>query len=52
MDFLAFDTLVPKPFLHQYVSLLLENRRLLFCGPNLSGKTFLAKKLARHLVLR
>lgn len=52
MDSLAFETLIPKSIVQRYVSLLLEHRRIILCGPSGTGKTYLAQKLAEHLVLR
>ena len=52
MDSLAFETMIPKSIVQRYVSLLLEHRRIILCGPSGTGKTYLAQKLAEHLVLR
>ncbi|XP_062586338.1 neuron navigator 3-like isoform X4 [Saccostrea cucullata] len=52
VDSLAFETLIPKSIVQRYVSLLLEHRRIILCGPSGTGKTYLAQKLAEHLVLR
>lgn len=52
LDALAFDTLIPKTVLHRYVSLLLEHRLIILCGPSGTGKTYLANKLAKHLIVR
>lgn len=52
VDALAFETLIPKTILQRYVSLLLEHRRIILCGPSGTGKTYLADKLAEYLVLR
>jgi len=51
VDSLAFETLVPKQILHNYVTLLTEHRRVIFCGPTGTGKTYLARRLAQHLVV-
>ena len=51
-DALAFETLIDKSKIQKYISLLTEHRRILFCGPEGTGKTYLANKLAEHLVLR
>lgn len=52
VDSLAFETLIPKSIIQRYVSLLLEHRRIILCGPSGTGKTYLAQKLSEHLVLR
>ncbi|KAK7107389.1 hypothetical protein V1264_015327 [Littorina saxatilis] len=52
VDSLAFETMIPKSIIQRYVSLLLEHRRIILCGPSGTGKTYLAQKLAEHLVLR
>ncbi|KAJ8413043.1 hypothetical protein AAFF_G00106250 [Aldrovandia affinis] len=51
-DSLVFETLIPKPMLQRYVSLLQEHRRIILSGPSGTGKTFLASRLAEHMVLR
>ncbi|XP_076879249.1 neuron navigator 2 isoform X3 [Brachyhypopomus gauderio] len=51
MDALVFETLVPQPVLQRYISLLQEHRRLILSGPSGTGKTYLAQRLAEHLVL-
>jgi len=51
VDSLAFDTLVPKQILQNYVSLVTKHRHVIFCGPTGTGKTYLARKLAEHLVM-
>lgn len=52
MDLLVFESLIPKPMLQHYVSLLLKHRRLLLSGPSGTGKSFLAHRLAEYLVER
>lgn len=50
IDSLVFETLVPRSILQRYISLLMEHRRMILCGPSGTGKTYLAQKLAEHLV--
>jgi len=52
VDALSFETLIAKNIVERYVSLLVEQRRLILCGPTGTGKTYLASRLARHLVQR
>ncbi|XP_043099899.1 neuron navigator 2 isoform X3 [Puntigrus tetrazona] len=51
-DSLVFETLIPKPMLQRYVSLLQEHRRIILSGPSGTGKSYLAHRLAEHLALR
>nr|XP_014347334.1 PREDICTED: neuron navigator 3 isoform X4 [Latimeria chalumnae] len=50
LDSLVFDTLIPKPITQRYINLLMEHQRIILSGPSGTGKTFLANKLAEHLV--
>ncbi|XP_037102398.1 neuron navigator 2 isoform X3 [Syngnathus acus] len=50
VDSLVFDTLIPKPMLQRYVSLLREHRRVILSGPSGTGKTYLANQLSQHLL--
>lgn len=52
MDSLVFETLIPKPMMQHYISLLLKHRRLILAGPSGTGKTYLASRLAEYLVDR
>jgi len=52
VDALSFETLIPKNIVERYVSLLIDHRRLILCGPTGTGKTYLASRLAQHLVRR
>jgi ATP-dependent protease Clp ATPase subunit len=52
VDSLAFDMLTPKSIVQRYVSLLLEHCRIILCGSSGTGKTYLARKLAEHVVVR
>lgn len=47
-----FETLVPKPMMLHYISLLLKHRRLVLSGPSGTGKTHLAQRLAHYLMQR
>lgn len=52
MDSLVFETLIPKPMMQHYISLLLKHRRLVLSGPSGTGKTYLSNRLAEYLVER
>ncbi|XP_053576340.1 neuron navigator 2-like isoform X2 [Bombina bombina] len=52
LDCLVFETLIPKPILQRYVSLLMEHRRIILSGPSGTGKTYLANRLSEYMVLR
>jgi len=52
MDQLSFETLIPTTLLAGYMSVLMQHRRLVVCGPNGTGKTHLAVSLAHSLVRR
>ncbi|KAM5138264.1 neuron navigator 2-like [Mantella aurantiaca] len=52
LDALVFETLIPRPILQRYVSLLTEHRRIILSGPSGTGKTYLANRLSEYLVLR
>ncbi|XP_062397561.1 neuron navigator 1-like [Sardina pilchardus] len=52
VDSLVFETLIPKPMLQHYISLLLKHRRLVFSGPSGTGKSYLTSRLADYLLER
>ncbi|XP_029361562.1 neuron navigator 1 isoform X2 [Echeneis naucrates] len=52
VDSLVFETLIPKPMMLHYISLLLKHRRLVLSGPSGTGKTHLAQRLAQYLLQR
>ncbi|XP_055016868.1 neuron navigator 1 [Boleophthalmus pectinirostris] len=52
VDSLVFETLIPKPMMQHYISLVLKHRRLILAGPSGTGKTYLASRLAEYLVDR
>ncbi|XP_036388972.1 neuron navigator 1-like isoform X2 [Megalops cyprinoides] len=52
VDSLVFETLIPKPMIQHYISLLLKHRRLVLSGPSGTGKTYLTYRLAEYLVDR
>ncbi|XP_068050270.1 neuron navigator 2 isoform X1 [Anomalospiza imberbis] len=52
LDGMVFESLIPKPILQRYVSLLMEHRRIILSGPSGTGKTYLANCLSEYMVLR
>ncbi|XP_055335570.1 neuron navigator 2-like isoform X2 [Paramacrobiotus metropolitanus] len=52
VDTIAFESLIPKSFFQRYISLLTEHKRVILCGPSGTGKSFLARKMAQHVVMR
>uniref|UniRef100_A0A673BGA8 AAA+ ATPase domain-containing protein n=1 Tax=Sphaeramia orbicularis TaxID=375764 RepID=A0A673BGA8_9TELE len=52
VDSLVFETLIPKPMMLHYISLLLKHRRLVLSGPSGTGKTYLAQRLTHYLLQR
>ncbi|XP_046692854.1 neuron navigator 1 isoform X3 [Silurus meridionalis] len=52
VDNVVFETLIPKPMIQHYISLLLKHRRLILSGPSGTGKSYLSSRLAEYLVER
>ncbi|XP_030632950.1 neuron navigator 1 [Chanos chanos] len=52
VDCLVFETLIPKPMVQHYISLLLKHRRIILSGPSGTGKTYLTSRLTEYLVER
>ncbi|XP_051961511.1 neuron navigator 1-like isoform X1 [Xyrauchen texanus] len=50
VDSLVFETLIPKPMMQHYISLLLKHRRLVLSGSSGTGKTYLTTRLAEYLL--
>lgn len=50
VDSLVFETLIPKPMMQHYISLLLKHRRLVLSGPSGTGKTYLTTRLTEYLL--
>lgn len=50
IDSLCFDTLVPKNVMQRYVSLILDHKNILFCGPTGTSKSYMARKIGEYLV--
>ncbi|ESN91030.1 hypothetical protein HELRODRAFT_116410 [Helobdella robusta] len=51
VDSLSFESLIPKSILQRYISLMAEHKCVVFYGSSAVGKSYLARKLAQHLVL-
>lgn len=52
VDNVVFETLIPKPMIQHYISLLLKHRRIILSGPSGTGKSYLSSRLAEYLVER
>ena len=52
IDMLCYETLVQKSRMQCYISLVLDYRNLIFCGPNGACKSYLARKLGEFLARR
>ncbi|KAM6973307.1 neuron navigator 2 [Aplochiton taeniatus] len=51
-DSLVFETLIPRPIVQRYISQLQEHRRIILSGASGTGKSYLASRLAEHMVQR
>lgn len=52
IDSLCYDTLVPKNVMQRYISLIMDYKNLLFCGPSGTSKSYIARKIGEYLVKR
>lgn len=52
IDMLCYETLVQKSRLQCYISLVLDHKSLIFCGPSGTCKSYLARKLGEFLARR
>lgn len=52
IDSLSYQTLVPKSVMQRYISLILDYKALLFCGPSGTSKTYMARKIGEYLAKR
>ncbi|CAF0722042.1 unnamed protein product [Brachionus calyciflorus] len=50
IDSLCYDCLVPKHVMLRYISIVLEFKNLLFCGPSGTCKTYIARKIGEYLI--
>lgn len=50
IDSLCYDTLVPKNVMLRYISIVLEFKNLLLCGPSGTCKSYIARKIAEYLI--
>lgn len=52
IDSLCYQTLVPRAVMQRYVSLILDHKALLFCGPVATSKTYMARKIGEYVARR
>ena len=52
MEDLSFISLLPRSTLQTWTGMVTKHQRVVISGPNRSGKSFLATKMAEFLVLR